>query len=90
MCRTPTAEAPQSDKQCYLQFLRSPVAIVADERGERVAGVKLELNELKVGPILHYRMALLYCCTVYVLSKHACAYVMDRLKMLCMRMHIHC
>lgn len=62
VCRTPTAEAPQSDKQCYLQFLRSPVAIVADERGGRVAGVKLELNELKVGqlPLLHYHnMALL-------------------------------
>ena len=32
-----------------MHFLRSPVAIVADEQGERVAGVRLELNELQVG-----------------------------------------
>ena len=49
LCRSSAAEALQSEKQCYLHFLRSPVAIVADEQGERVAGVRLELNELQVG-----------------------------------------
>lgn len=52
-------KAPPSDKQCYLHFLRSPKEVVADEQGERVAGVKLELNELEVG-----QLSSLHCSAV--------------------------
>ena len=55
LCRSSAAEGTQSDRQCYLHFLRSPVAVIADEQGERVAGVRLELNELKVGWLSSHR-----------------------------------
>jgi len=56
VCRSSAAEGTQSDRQCHLHFLRSPVAVVADEQGERVAGVRLELNELQVGWFPHIVM----------------------------------
>ena len=47
-----SAQGEIEEKECSLSFLRSPVELRANSRGE-VAAVKMEINQLEVPPSYH-------------------------------------